>query len=101
MVVAFDADILILLLQPSIDPPEDPETKRPVQYMHQRLTQLVEDLTRQKARVIVPAPALAEVLAARGESRGPGLVPRDLISYTEGPWRWARDRQNGRVRRYG
>ncbi len=66
MVVAFDADILILLLQPSIDPPEDPGTRRPVQYVHQRLTQLIKNLTRQNARVIVPAPALAEVLVVPG-----------------------------------
>ena len=62
MVVAFDADVLILLLQPSIDPPTDPTTQRPVEYVSERLAQLVADLTERDARVIVPAPALAEVL---------------------------------------
>ena len=45
MVVAFDADVLILLLQPSIDPPTDPSTQRPVEYVSERLAQLVADLT--------------------------------------------------------
>ena len=62
MVVAFDADVLILLLQPSIDPPIDPTTQRPVEYVSDRLAQLVADLTERDARVIVPAPALAELL---------------------------------------
>ena len=66
MVVAFDADVLILLLQPSIDPPTDPSTQRPVEYVSERLAQLVVDLTERDARVIVPAPALAEVLVVPG-----------------------------------
>ncbi len=78
MVVAFDADMLILLLQPSIHPPEDPETKRPVQYVRERLTRLIKDLTRQHARVIVPAPALAEVLVV------PGTDGAELLKVIEG-----------------
>ena len=66
MVVAFDADILILLLQPSIDPPEDPNTHGPVEHVHERLAQLVADLMESDARVIVPAPALAELLVVPG-----------------------------------
>ena len=66
MVVAFDADILILLLQPSIDPPIDPGTQRRVEYVPERLSRLVKDLTERDARVIVPAPALAEVLVVPG-----------------------------------
>ena len=66
MVVAFDADVLILLLQPSIDPPTDPGTQRPVEYVSERLAQLVADLTERDAGVIVPAPALAEVLVVPG-----------------------------------
>ena len=66
MVVAFDADVLILLLQPSIDPPTDPSTQRPVEYVSERLAQLVADLTERDAGVIVPAPALAEVLVVPG-----------------------------------
>ena len=62
MVVAFDADILILLLHESIPPPSDPETKQPVQHVHERLDQLIADLEERGARVIVPAPALAEML---------------------------------------
>lgn len=65
MVVAFDADILILVLQPSIDPPEDPGTGRSVEHVSERL-ELVKDLMERDARVIVPAPALAEVLVVPG-----------------------------------
>ena len=73
MVVAFDADILILLLQPSIDPPIDPSTQRRVEYVPERLSQLIKDLTERDARVIVPAPALAEVLVVPGAD-GPELL---------------------------
>ena len=64
--MAFDADVLILLLQPSIDAPTDPSTQRPVEYVSERLAQLVADLTERDAGVIVPAPALAEVLVVPG-----------------------------------
>ena len=73
MIVAFDSDILILLLHESIPPPSDPETQQPVQHVRERLDQLIADLAERGARVIVPAPALAEVLVL-AEEEGSELV---------------------------
>ena len=73
MVVAFDADILILLLHESIPPPSDPKTQQPVQHVHERLDKLIDDLENRGARVIVPAPALAEMLVLT-EKNGSELV---------------------------
>ena len=82
MVVAFDADVLILLLQPSIDPPIDPTTQRPVEYVSDRLAQLVADLTERDARVIVRP----------GACRAPGRPGGGRVGAPQG------HRQEGRFR---
>ena len=70
MIVAFDADILCLLLYPSITPPIDPGTGKPVERARARLQHLVTELEASRARIVVPAPALAEFLVVAGD-RGP------------------------------
>ena len=67
MVVAFDADILSLLMYPSIDPPNDPKTRKAVTHARERLEHLVEQLESKDARIVVPTPALAEFLAVAGD----------------------------------
>ena len=67
MVVAFDADILCLLLYPSIPPPIDPQTGHPVEHARVRLEHLVGQLEASHARIVVPAPALAEFLVVAGD----------------------------------
>ena len=56
MIVAFDADILCLLLYPSIAPPIDPGTGRPVERALARLQHLVAELEASRARIVLPAP---------------------------------------------
>ena len=73
MVVAFDADILCLLLHPSIRPPLDPHTGNPVEHARARLEHLVAQLEASAARIVVPTPALAEFLVVAGDD-GPGYI---------------------------
>lgn len=76
MIVAFDADILcLLLLYPSIAPPIDPGTGRPVERARARLQHLVAELEANRARIVLPAPALAEFLVVAGDS-GPDYIRR-------------------------
>ena len=63
MPVAFDADVLSLMLNPAIDPPTDPNTGQPVTKVAERLELLVADLQRAKTRVILPAPAVSDLVA--------------------------------------
>ena len=73
MVVAFDADILCLLLHPSIRPPQDPHTGNPVEHARARLEHLVARLESSATRIVIPAPALAEFLVVAGDD-GPDYV---------------------------
>ena len=66
MVVAFDADILCLLLYPSISPPIDPHTGKPVKHVRARLRLLVSELEAKGSRIVLPVPALAEFLVVAG-----------------------------------
>ena len=73
MPVAFDTDVLSLLLNPELVPPMDPNTGQQVTKVAERLELLVADLERTKTRVILPAPALSEFLVIADES-GPDYL---------------------------
>lgn len=73
MPVAFDADVLSLVLNPSLDPPIDPSTGQPVVKSAERLEYLIADLEKTRTRVIIPAPALSEFLVIADES-GPDYL---------------------------
>jgi predicted nucleic acid-binding protein len=73
MLAAIDSDFLSLLLNPDTDPPIDPATGKPVNMLVQRMEYLVSELERQKIRVVVPTPALSELLVIAGES-GPDYL---------------------------
>jgi predicted nucleic acid-binding protein len=66
--VSVDAGVLSLLLYPGARPPDDPNTKKPVEKAHERIEQLIDDLLAAKERIIIPAPALSEFLVLAGES---------------------------------
>lgn len=68
MIVAFDASILIYVIDEQAKPPIDPATGKPVDRCHERVTHLLESLQQQNAKIVIPTPALAEVLvrAAKG-----------------------------------
>ncbi len=69
MSVVFDAMNLIRLLhaEPS-DPPIDPSTGREVDRYQDRLKHFVQTLSDEGRRIIVPTPALAELLVGAGEA---------------------------------
>ena len=73
MPVAFDADVLSLVLNPELDPPTDPTTGQPVTKLAKRLELLIADLHRAKTRVVLPAPAVSEFLVIADES-GPDYL---------------------------
>jgi len=62
MVVAFDNNILCLLLHPDADIPNDPATGAPVVRAQDRMSYLVERLREVGARLLIPAPVLSEFL---------------------------------------
>ena len=73
MLVAFDADVLSMVLNPSIDPPIDPTTGQPTEKVRERLEYLLAELEKDKTRVIIPTPALSEFLVIAEES-GPDYL---------------------------
>jgi hypothetical protein len=60
--VAFDASILLPLLFPGVRGPIDPATKKPIEHCRERIDQLVTDLDKSHTKVIIPTPALSEIL---------------------------------------
>jgi predicted nucleic acid-binding protein len=61
--VAMDADFLSLLLHPNPRAPLDPKTKHPVERVKQRIESLIASLEKARDKIVIPAPALSEVLA--------------------------------------
>lgn len=75
--VVFDATTLLYLLDPEAKAPKDPETGEPVARVKDRITFLVSELEKRKEKIIVPTPALSELLVRAGEA-GPGYL--DILS---------------------
>ena len=73
MLVAFDADVLSLVLNPSLEPPVDPATGTQIERTKERLEYLIAECEREKTRIIVPSPALSEFLVIAEES-GPDYL---------------------------
>lgn len=73
MIVAFDASILIYVIDAHAKAPIDPATGKPVERCHERIVLLLESLQQQKAKIVIPTPALAEVLV-RATKAGPELL---------------------------
>jgi predicted nucleic acid-binding protein len=67
--VAFDATMLSLLIHPGSNPPLDSQEK-PVARCRERVEYLVEMLQEKKEKILIPTPALSEVLVIAG-SAGP------------------------------
>lgn len=62
MVVAFDNNVLCLLLHPEAEVPYDPATGKRVDRAQDRMSFLVEQLREQGARILIPTPVLSEFL---------------------------------------
>lgn len=65
--VAFDADVLTLVLNDGASAPIDPSTGNPVTHARERVDHLIESLAKAKTRIIIPTPALSEVLVEAGD----------------------------------
>lgn len=61
-----DATVLTLLLNENADSPPDPITGRIVERTKDRVNFLVEELQKQKQKIVIPTPVLAEVLVVSG-----------------------------------
>ncbi len=72
MKLAVDSSALILLINPAANPPDDPDTKKPVAHARERIELFLSSLSVQDT-LIVPTPVLAEVLVG-AEEGGPGLL---------------------------
>lgn len=68
MIVVFDTSVLIFLFEKDANGPLDPETGEPLPFCYERVNHLVAELQDAKAKVIIPAPALAELLLKAGEA---------------------------------
>lgn len=66
--VEFDAGFLTVLLHPNPRIPPNPMTSEPIKYAKERIEHLIDTLSERGEQVIIPTPALAEVLIALGRS---------------------------------
>lgn len=62
MTAAFDASVLLYVVSKNAPAPRDPKTGVPVDMCAERLQHLLKELERQGERIVIPTPALAEVL---------------------------------------
>jgi len=73
--VVLDATMLLLLLSPNATAPTDAATGKPVEHAQQRLEGLLKQLEADRTKIIVPAPALSEILVRAGKA-GPEYLDR-------------------------
>jgi hypothetical protein len=64
VIAAIDNTFLTVLLNPNAAPRPNPQTGQPIAHCRQRIEALIDDLSRKRATLLVPAPALAEALCA-------------------------------------
>lgn len=65
--VLFDADFLGILLHPNPRAPLDPTTQKPIPRLKERLEHLVSTFEKVREKILIPTPALSEVLAIAGD----------------------------------
>jgi hypothetical protein len=71
--VVFDATMMLLFMHPDVNIPLDPNTNLPVENVDARISGLIEDLEKQKVKIIIPTPALSELLVRAGDAT-PSLI---------------------------
>ena len=71
--VVLDASVLLLLLRPEAGVPIDPATGEPVPMARERIDYLIQCLEKARAKIIIPTPALSEVLVRAGTA-GPRIL---------------------------
>jgi hypothetical protein len=73
--VAFDATFLLPLFSSEVHGPIDPATNKPLDFMRERLDHLVDVLEKNSTKIIIPTPALSELLVRAGNA-GLGYLDR-------------------------
>ncbi len=62
MIVVFDASVLIFLFEKDAKAPIDPKTEKQLDRCYDRVNFLVAELQKKSAKLVIPTPALAEIL---------------------------------------
>ena len=70
MIVAFDASTLVYVFNEKAGAPPDPNTGQPVTRCADRIRFLLQTIERERGKIVIPTPALAEVLV-RAEKAAP------------------------------
>lgn len=68
MIIALDASVLIFLFEKDAKAPIDPDTGKPLDRCYDRVSFLISELATNAAKIIIPTPALAEILVMAGEA---------------------------------
>jgi len=66
MNILFDTSVLLLLLCPNANLPKDPDTQQPLEHAKQRIEYLIKKLNKSRAKILIPAPVLSELLVHAG-----------------------------------
>lgn len=64
--VVFDSTTALLALRPGVRPPLDPATGKPVENAEARIANLIETLGEERTQIVIPTPALSELLVGAG-----------------------------------
>lgn len=68
MIVVFDASMLVYVVTPNAAAPIDQKTNQSVTQCAERIEYLLNNLQQARGRVVIPAPALAEVLVKASDA---------------------------------
>lgn len=71
--VVFDSSVLLLVLDPNATAPSNPATGEAVEKAAARIEYLIETLTADTEKIVIPTPVLSEVLVHAGSAMQPYL----------------------------
>ncbi len=71
--VVLDASVLIFFFQPDAGAPED-ASGNPVEKPQDRVKYLIEELQSRKEKIVVPTPALSEILIHAGAAKSQAII---------------------------
>lgn len=66
--IAVDTSVLLYLIKPDTSPPQDPFTGKPVERCQERVEFLISTLSKTGTKLVLPTPAVTELLVSTGES---------------------------------
>jgi hypothetical protein len=68
LIVALDATVLTFLFEKDANAPIDPQTGEPLERCYDRVNHLIAEMAANSAKIVIPTPALAEILVKAGEA---------------------------------